>query len=146
MQVIQSNHQKMFCELKMNKQLSTPQLIFKQEALKKIWERENKNPQQLNNFSYYRKGKKIKKWKICKSRGIWSKKDPGQSKAEGSLLAGAGGVFPQHCEPLGKELLRLHGESCLADFQLSSFPHSMAVPAAFMQGCTLAQKRAVLFR
>lgn len=45
----------------MNKQLSTPQLIFKQEALKKIWERENKNPQQLNNFSYYRKGKKKKK-------------------------------------------------------------------------------------
>lgn len=32
LQAIQSNHRKMFCELKLNKQLSIPQFIFKQEA------------------------------------------------------------------------------------------------------------------
>lgn len=32
MQAIQSNHRKMFCELKRNKQLGIPQFIFKQEA------------------------------------------------------------------------------------------------------------------
>lgn len=73
-------------------------------------------------------------------------RDQEQSEPAGSQLVGADRALPQHSQPLGKELLRLHGESCLADFQLSSFPHSMAVPAAFMQGCTLAWKRAVLFR
>jgi len=73
------------------------------------------------------------------------RQDLGRSGAAGWLPVGAGGLSPVP-QALGKELLRLHGESCLAGFQLSSFPHSMAVPAAFTQGCTLARKRAVLFR
>lgn len=138
----------MFCELKLNRHLHTPQLILNRSLIfKKIKKVRIKI---LNNQTIVLitgGGKKGEKF-VAARRDLRQKLclDSGKSRAAGLLLVGAGEALPQRRKPLGKELLRLHGESCLTDFQLSSFLHSMAVPAAFMQGCTLARKRVVLFR